>query len=299
MRVEGHVTWLSVLAVLLASCLSASSAAAASYSFNWDITNKTGAAAKDFHLTILSDKVLTKSDEFKGAFGAVTATKKAGGLIYDVTWDGGTVADNGMTHVGLGFTGKVGAKIKVLNVRWTDENHLQQGPPTKQPSFPGFKGKPLFGFTMNNTRNEDNPDTPEDEAAESQDMFLDDLRFDHVLNPYPLDALMAGLLGGQPAEPEILLPVDQEYPPLSGSWNTLPSVLPDSGFLVMEGTSSYSGPFGLIENHFIYQTQLPEPAGLFLFLGAVGLAALRRPRRQEDCVGNRSWELITCESNEP
>ena len=128
-----------------------------------------------------------------------------------------------------------GAKLHVINVRWTGADGKQLGPPNKQPAFPGFKAEPLFGFTWNNERNDDNPETPEDEAAETQDLNLDGVRFGYFLEPFPLPALLPGLLGTPPDVP-MLVPVEGEY---SGPFTTLPPTLPDTGFLVAEATSSY------------------------------------------------------------
>ncbi len=253
---------------------------AAPLSFNWDITNETGAAARDFHVTIVSDKALTHRRSFNGAFGNPTITRQAGGLVHDVTWAGGTVANGARTHVGLEFEGELGARVSVINIRWTDANGRQQGRPVEQPSFPGFRARPLFGFSMNNTRNEDNPETPEDEAAESPNLRISDLHF--VINPTktPLENLMAGLLTGIPELP-FDIAVDSEF---TGPFSGLPSLLPETGFLVMEGVSSYDGGAGLIRNVFLMQAGLaiPEPSSLAAFLAAAAVLRARYRKRSMD-----------------
>lgn len=264
----------------------AGSVAAAPFSFNWDITNETGGAAHDFHVTILSDKPLTHRRSFRGAFNAPTVNSQAGGLVFDATWAGGPVADGAKTHVGLEFTGDVGAKIKVLNIRWTDANGRQQGRPVQQPAFPGFKAAPLFGFSMNNTQNQDNPETTEDEAALSPVQGISDLRFAINPNKLPLESLMAGLLTGATEDP-FEIAVDGEF---SGPFSGLPSVLPETGFLVMEGVSSYEGETGLIHNVFLMQAGLliPEPGVLSVMVaGAAGSLICRRRNRVEGLAAGR------------
>lgn len=259
--------------VVLAAWAPQAVAAVVPYSFNWDIENKTGGAAHDFHVTIVSDKVLTHVKSFKGAFNAPTVNQQAGGFVYDVSWAGGPVADNVKTHVGLEFKGDTGAKISVINIRWTAANGRQQGPADKQPTFPGFQAKPLFGFAMNNTASVQQD--PLDPPPYNPDLLISNMRFALVDQQVPLEDMMAGLLGG-PAEGPFSLPLNGEF---TGPWLTLPSVLPDTGLLLMEGVSSYSGVEGTIQNTFLMQVGLPEPTTCGLLMAGAGLLGLRRKTR--------------------
>lgn len=253
----------------------ACTASAAVHSFNWDIENKTGLDAKDFHLTILSDKPLTNTGSFNGAFGAPTIEKKAGGLVYDISWAGGTVAKDGKTHVGVSFDGEKGAKLSVLNVRWTGGDNRQIGTADQQPTFPGWKVAAGFMPAFNVARNDDNPDTDDvDESTINRNMLIQNARFAIFSSEVPLDQMQAGLLSG-PSEAPFNVVTDGEY---SGPYDTI-STLPTEGFLVTEFTASFVGADGEISSTCIMQSEIPSPAGA-LAMGLFG-AVLSVPRRRQ------------------
>lgn len=262
-------------AAMFVVCGAAACAAGGVYSFNWDIENKTGLDAKDFHVTIVSDKPLSQSWSYDGKFGEPTVEKKAGGLVYDISWADGTVSNDGKTHVGFRFKGDKEAKVSVINVRWTGGDSRQIGTFDQQPTFPGWKVAAGTTPTFNVARNDDNSQTSEiDESTVNRDVVFSGTRFGWFSDEVPLDLMQKGLLSG-PSESPFLVSTDGTY---AGPYSTF-GVVPDSGFVVSEFAASFTASAGTITSTVIMQIEVPQPGGV-LVLGACATACVGLRRRR-------------------
>jgi hypothetical protein len=124
--------------------LAVQSSHASIVSANWDIKNETGATAYDFHVVVIQPTT-PPTNWVNGAFTHHDATPAGpvGVPRTIVTWDGGTVANDGSTHVGVEFDSGVG-EARAHDAWWTNKDGTQLG---EKLFLPDFEATPLFEDT--------------------------------------------------------------------------------------------------------------------------------------------------------
>ena len=233
---------------------------------NWDIVNKTGQQANDFHIDAYSDSNLKFVKSVNGAFGTFNHGQSIfNPLVKQYDWSNGIVPNGGITHIGLELSQDAANAINIQQAFWT-LNGVKIGGFVK---LAGFEVVPPAGNLNVRVRlmNETPPGEP------NIPIFIRNASWRVNNAPTPLEDLLYNGIGPTTPTPTPNFRIDSFF-------DVFPNLpLQNGDYFLLQG-QVYGDEAGtdLIGN-FVYEHEhIPEPASLLLVgagLLALGLARSR------------------------
>jgi hypothetical protein len=227
------------------------------------ITNDTGQAANDFHITASSDTTLTLVSSLDGPFGPPTVTSNpTNNLFKNFDWSGGVVAAGDMATIGLTLSQTVKNKVRIDNAYWTNNGVQIDG----MVPLGGFEVTPAGGAggVMIRITNDS-----------SSNMNVGNASFGVSPTATPLASLPYNGHNLAVTVPDFTVQANSFF----DIFVTLP--LPDGDFLDFEGQDFSDPAHSTVIDSFGYEHEhgTPEPSTLLMMLGGAGfLAAVAKGR---------------------
>lgn len=273
---------LSISSILLLSIPSAQ-AAMVQVSGNWDIVNKTGQAANDFHMDVYSDSNLIFHDSFNGVFSNFSHGQSPfNPLVKKYDWSGGTVPNGGKTHIGVELWQNDKNGINIQDSYWTKDGQ-KIGSSVK---LPGFDVTPFGGPPGSNI-----PSRLRLFNDTSEQIFIHDFSYSINALDTPLDMLMFNESG-------LNIPVsDFSIAPNSFSDVFNDVEIPSGYFLVFQGRSCEDVDCAILSGNFVGEhlhASIPEPTSTlsFLALGTLGATStLKRKLKSSKSTGQETTKV--------